>query len=472
MMAFARPFQILLPACLFWLTTASSHALQLGETEAQVTARHGAPAVEDHGRRLAVYFWEGWSAQVEFQNGVVGKLTYRSNRYLEAAEIQSLLQANGGAARWRETTSLGAKARQWVRDDQAVAVADTARPTGMVFQTGSASSGTLTPAEAILTDSFLKFDAQASAPTPGTTPAISQNEPTVQSNAPRPQLRSEPELRTDAAQPAAAPAVVEDHAASTPVIGASPADSGGKWRVVGGVTLALALLAAALACWLAKRKPATPRAQPARPAAPSAAPETPLRGAGDAPDLASLRGDQIELLLGEIFRRQGYTIELSAALPADGGSDLTLRRDGESIPVRSQDWKAARVTGREVREFYALMAGTAAPRGVLVTTGGFSRDAHEFAREKSIELIDGSGLDQRIAAVRRPGENFFDVPAWIEDFTASARIFDPECPCCGQAMVIRRHRTAGSDSWVCATYPRCAGKRAARPDLLTLPAAA
>lgn len=466
-MPFARPFQILPLALLFWLAAASSHGLQLGETEAQVTARHGAAAVEDHGRRLAMYFWEGWSAQLEFQNGVVAKLTYRSNRLLEETEIQSLLQANGGAARWHETTGLGAKARQWARDDQAQAATDTARPTGMVFQTGgTASPGALTPAEAILTDSFLKFDAQTSAP--ASPPAVAHNVPTVRSNAPQPQLRAELELRTDDAspEPVAAPAVVEDHAAPPPVIVASPAVSGGKWRVAGGVTLLVALLVAVLAWWLAKRQPA------AQPAPPAAAPEPSPPFASATPDLESLRADQIELLLGEIFRRQGYTIELSAALTADGGSDLTLRRDGESIPVRSQDWKTARVTEREVREFYGLMAGTAAPRGVLVTTGAFSRDAREFAQDKSIELIDRTGLDQRIAAVRRPEENFFDVPAWIEDFTASARIFDPECPCCGQSMVIRRHRTDGSDSWVCATYPRCAGQRPARRDLLTLPVAA
>ena len=189
-------------------------------------------------------------------------------------------------------------------------------------------------------------------------------------------------------------------------------------------------------------------------------------------DLDSLRADQIELLLGEIFRRQGYTVELSAALGADGGSDLTLRRDGESIPVQSKDWKTARITEHEVREFYGVMAGTAAPRGILATTGTFSREARDLAVEKSIELIDRAGLAQRIAAVRRPDENFFDVPSWIDDFTACARVFDPECPCCAQAMVIRQNRTDGSASWACATYPRCAGKRETRRDLLTLPAAA
>ena len=258
-------------------------------------------------------------------------------------------------------------------------------------------------------------------------------------------------------------AVVETHAAS-----------GGIVRAVFGVIFGLGLMAAALFYFLAKRQPlpATHAVRPAAPPVARPAPPAPATAASDAPDLASLRPDQIELLLGEIFRREGYTVELSAALGADGLSDLTLRRDGESIPVQSRDWKATRVTEQEVREFYAVMAGTAAPRGVLVTTGTFSREARDLAGEKSIELIDRAGLAQRIAAVRRPGENFFDVSSWIDDFTASARIFDPECPCCTQAMVIRHHRADGSAHWACTTYPRCAGKRETRRDLLTLPAAA
>ncbi len=502
-MASAHPFRLLHFALIFALTAASSHALQLGENEAQITARHGAPAVEDHGRHLAVYFWEGWSAQLEFKNGAVGKLTYRRNTYLEETEIQSLLQANGGASRWRETTSLGTKARQWIREDGAVAVSDAARPTGMIFQTGVAT------AEAIVTDSFLKFDAPANPTALQPQPATPRNEPVVRSNAPQPLLRSEPQLRAEEANseifaPAPEPpptpvvesgkppempaALAQPVAAMETAVTESHESSGGIGRLVFGVICGAGLIAAGLFHFLAKRRQsrvgtalravrgerseaAGAGSQPrtARSAVPTSAP---LAEPSDLLDLDSLRPDQIELLLGEIFRRQGYTVELSAALGADGTSDLTLRRDGESIPVQSRDWQAARITEQEIREFYAVMAGTAAPRGVLVTTGTFSREARDLAAEKSIELIDRATLAQRIAAVRRPDENFFDVPSWIHDFTAYARIFDPECPCCTQAMVIRQNRADGSAYWACTTYPRCAGKREPRRDLLTLPAAA
>ena len=496
-MASARPFHLLRCAIIFALTATSGHALQLGENEAQITARHGAPAVEDHGRHLAVYYWEGWSAQLEFKDGVVGKLTYRRNTYLADAEIQSLLQANGGAARWRETTGLSTKARQWTRNDGAVAVSDAARATGLIFQTGVAT------AEAIVTDTFLKFDAAANPTALQPAPATPRDEPIVRSNSapphPEPQPRAidtTPEIFAPEPTPPSAvektPAVENEKPPEipTPVVPPAapvkavvmenhePSDGIGRW-VFGGI-IGLGLMTAAFFYFIAKRPVGTAlravrgerseadgAASPA-PTTPSAAPPA----ASDALDLDSLRADQIELLLGEIFRRQGYTVELSAALGADGASDLTLRRDGESIPVQSKDWNAARVTEQEVRAFYAIMAGTAAPRGVLVTTGAFSREARELAAEKAIELIDRAGLVAHIAAVQRPEENFFDVTSWIDDFTAYARIFDPECPCCAQAMVIRHHRADGTAHWACATHPRCAGKRETRRDLLALPAAA
>ena len=417
-MASARPFSRLCCALLFALAATPGHALQLGENEAQITARHGAPSVEDHGRHLAVYFWEGWSAQLEFQDGVVGKLAYRCHTALGDAEIQALLQANGGAARWRETTAPGAKARAWTRDDGALAATDAARPTGMLFQTGAA------PAGAILTDSFLLFDAPAT-PT-ALQPTTSREEPVVRSNAAPPASRSEPPPRADEtlaeifapAAPAPPPAVevakpeekavtaVPSAAPAEPSAGQTPVSSGGFGRAIFGGIAGVGLIAVIYFAFLAKqrrsrvgtalravrgeRSEVEGTGSPARTARSAARTSQPT--VDGAEDFDSLRADQIELLLGEIFRRQGYTVELSAALGADGRSDLTLRRDGESIPVQSKDWSASRVGEQEVREFYGR-------HGRDRRTARRPRDHRQLSRakpasspaEKSIELIDRAG---------------------------------------------------------------------------------
>ena len=463
-----RPSQNLSLALLFTLTAASSHGLQLGETAAQITARHGVPAAEDSARHTARYAWAGWSADLEFQDGVVGQLSYRTNHPITPAEIDALLQANGGVDRWRETTAAGSPGRQWTRDDGAAATTDPAQSASLLFRrpAPAAPSASATPAPLPAAPLPLESFAQTAAPL--SAPAA---EPTGKVAVAKPQLRTHAKWRADTAH-IPPPIPVPAH----PPVAASPAPAGGKWWLLGAVVPGCSLLA--FLAWQQTKRPAprpaaTAPHSPPPASAPQATPRpAPPAAVASAGAFSALREDQIALLLGEIFRREGYTVELSAALNTDDGSDLTLRRDGESIPVRSQDWKTARVTARELREFYGLMAGTAAPRGIVVTTGAFTREAQEFAAEKSIELLDRHALEQRSAAVRRPAENLFDVASWIEDFTTHAHIFDPECPSCGQAMVIRRHRTDGTDSWVCSSSPRCAGKRAARPALLILPVVA
>jgi restriction system protein len=308
------------------------------------------------------------------------------------------------------------------------------------------------------------------------------SEPVILSNAtsepaapmPKPAFTEPAEhLATTAVEPVAAPeriavtptAPPEPSPQPTVTPTPAPAESRGLLGLLVFTSVALGAIGLVVKVVRTKKAPvvsAAPRA-----ARQAAAPPFTTADVPSPSGLETLRWDQFELLVGEIFRRQGYAVELSAALGADGGIDLMLRRDGESIPVQCKHWKTSKVAAREMREFYGAMADTASPRGIFVTTGSFTRDAREFATGKAIELIDGTALDRRIAAIRRPEENIFDVPSWIDDFTANARIFDPECPFCRGAMTVRHNRSTGAAFWGCTTYPRCAGKRDPRTDLLT-----
>ena len=128
--------RIALCVALVGVFSQSALALQLDETWAELVARHAPPAVEDHARKLAMYFWDGWSARLEFQGSQVCKITYRRNWYLEEQEITSLLDANGGVRRWVETSDPGAGTRLWSRDDGAAAACARSRPLSFVFESG------------------------------------------------------------------------------------------------------------------------------------------------------------------------------------------------------------------------------------------------------------------------------------------------------------------------------------------------
>lgn len=472
----------------------SAQALQLGETKEQLLKQNGAPGAEDHARNLAVYFWEGWSAQLEFRDDVVQKITYRRNWYLQDTEITSLLESNGGAARWKETSLPNGLARQWTRDDGASATCGRSRPLNIVFQTAGLAAAyqqgpkVVVPAPPGPASASTAYPQQpyGKAPNfPRQLTAVEPDLPVADPPAPSPALpqaeRPLPKLKAaevgaarNAASANAAPAPspessVENKSAPQPS-GAAPGDDP---NLLGYAFASFACLAAfGLGGFYIYKLRSRQRSTkpPAVKVIPVDSPRAALSASASA-RTDSLRSDQVELLIGEIFRRDGYTIELSAALNTDDGIDLMLRRDSETTLVQCKHWAAPRVTGREVRDFYSAMAAGGAPHGILVTTGAFTPDALDFAPTKGIELLDGTAVAAKIKAVSKPGENLYSISTWIDDFVAHARIFDPECPVCHNTMVIRNNRASGAPWWSCRNHPRCPGRREPRLDLLPSSAA-
>jgi hypothetical protein len=204
------------------------------------------------------------------------------------------------------------------------------------------------------------------------------------------------------------------------------------------------------------------------------APQPPVQEHAPAPPplalgLEDLNWENFELLVGEIFRRKGFEVEISSGLGADGGKDLTLRRDGEIRLVQCKRLSAEnKVSVMDMREFYGLiMAENAKRGGIFMTTGLYSRDAKEFAEGKPIKLLDRAEIEQLMASVARPGENLCNIRNWINDFAAVARVTDPDCPRCRKPMKLRRGPT-GRLFWGCGSFAqtRCRGKRDARTELV------
>lgn len=466
--------------------TQAARALQLGETKEELFARHGAPGAEDHAKNLAVYFWEGWSAQLEFKDNVVRKITYRRNWYLQDAEITSLLDSNGGASRWREISGPNAPARQWSRDDGASATCGRVRPLSIVFQGAGLAAlyqggpkivMPATPAPAAVPGAAPVRSLPA-APAPAFSKAPTFPKPLAV--VPEPDLpvadppatpqpkpaaaeRPVPKLKVEELEPVAKPAPVPSAEKAPP---AEPAAAAPKEEAhyLGYIVGTLALLGALAGggLYFFKRQSRPGRVSSRKMEVTAVSSGTP----GALPGLDAVRNDQVELLIGEIFRREGYTIELSAAHNTDDGIDLMLRRDSETTLVQCKHWKSERVTAREAREFYGAMAAGGAPHGVLVTTGIFTPDAVDFASGKGIALLDGETVASKIAAAAKPGENLCAVSSWLDDFVAHVRIFDPECPVCHGTMVIRNNRASGAPVWNCRSYPRCPGRREPRLDLI------
>src|SRR5256886_3069699 len=127
-----------------------------------------------------------------------------------------------------------------------------------------------------------------------------------------------------------------------------------------------------------------------------------------------------ELLVGEVYRQQGYSVSERGGRQADGGVDLELVRSSERVIVQCKHWLNRQVPVQRVRELLGVVTAEGADRGILVATSGFTRDALEFAAGKPLQVIDGDAL----AKFARPSITMTDV----QSSKVSAQ--PPGCPTC------------------------------------------
>jgi restriction system protein len=175
---------------------------------------------------------------------------------------------------------------------------------------------------------------------------------------------------------------------------------------------------------------------------------------------------EFEMLVGEAFRLQGYTItELGGSQP-DGGVDLVLRKGSETFLVQCKQWKAYKVSVEVVRELYGVMASRGAAGGFVITSGTFTTDAQAFVKGLNIKLVDGPKLFELIQQAKGSLKVGTSVPEGARrPQTAPAQAAPSAallCPVCQSSMVRRTAKkgtNAGSQFWGCSKYPSCRGTR-------------
>lgn len=188
--------------------------------------------------------------------------------------------------------------------------------------------------------------------------------------------------------------------------------------------------------------------------------QTLLQGAQGPSGASAVHGmswREFEMLVGEAFRQQGYTVAETGAAGPDGGVDLVLRKGTERYLVQCKQWRALKVGVSVVREHYGVMAAQGAAGGFVVTSGRFTQEAEAFAAGRNMELIDGPRLQAMIDAARATKPAKAPMPDATPAMT-------PYCPTCQSPMVMRtaaKGANAGSRFWGCTKYPKCRGTRQA-----------
>lgn len=175
--------------------------------------------------------------------------------------------------------------------------------------------------------------------------------------------------------------------------------------------------------------------------------------------VADLGWREFERLIGEMFRKRGFSVKENDGAGPDGGVDVELRRDGELFLVQCKRWRARKVPVATVRDLYGAMTARYAAGGFVVTYGNFTSESIRFAAGRNIELIDGRELAATLRE-SRPAEKIEPGFGGVEASPGFQSI--PACPSCGSAMVervARRGPQAGGRFWGCSDFPACRGTR-------------
>lgn len=169
---------------------------------------------------------------------------------------------------------------------------------------------------------------------------------------------------------------------------------------------------------------------------------------------------QFEMLVGEAFRHQGYSVEETGLGGADGGIDLILRKDGRRTLVQCKQWKRQQVGVSVVREMYGLLAHHQADAVKIVCVGGYTADAARFALGKPIKLIGGEQLLDMIQTAQRGSALGIPPDSRIEPALGSAietPSQSPTCRRCGSVLVQRTNKRTGELFLGCSQFPHCRG---------------
>jgi restriction system protein len=168
--------------------------------------------------------------------------------------------------------------------------------------------------------------------------------------------------------------------------------------------------------------------------------------------IRSLGWMAFEELVGEAYRRQGYSVSENPGAGPDGGVDLLLRKGGELTLVQCKQWRAQKVGVEKVRELYGIQVSHNATKSILITSGFFTQEAKNFVADKPIDLVEGSqllGLIQNVQPTTK--KTTPQLPSHVP------------CPECGSEMVLRTAQKGphpGQQFWGCSTFPKC---RAIKP---------
>jgi HJR/Mrr/RecB family endonuclease len=169
--------------------------------------------------------------------------------------------------------------------------------------------------------------------------------------------------------------------------------------------------------------------------------------------LPAIEWKRFEIVTREYLRMTGYEAR-ETNVGADGGVDIRVSKAGTEGIVQCKAWNTYKVGVKPVRELYGIMAAEKISRGLVITSGGFTAEAEEFAKgtEGKMKLVSGGlflDLIRKLSA---------DKQQQLLEVATEGDYRTPTCPQCDVKMKVKeskKGRNAGNPFWGCVNFPRC-----------------
>jgi restriction system protein len=166
---------------------------------------------------------------------------------------------------------------------------------------------------------------------------------------------------------------------------------------------------------------------------------------------AAIEWRRFEAVCEALFAQAGFSTRAKSH-GADGGVDIWLHSANAQGPVgvvQCKHWQGKPVGVKEMREFFGVMASHKLQRGIYATTSTYTADAKLFAKDNSINALDGPALLALIATRTPEQQQALLAVAYEGDY------WRPTCASCGIKMVERTPGKGGAAFWGCASYSQC-----------------
>jgi len=169
-------------------------------------------------------------------------------------------------------------------------------------------------------------------------------------------------------------------------------------------------------------------------------------------DFDKLDGHQFEDYLKELFVILGYQV-IRTKLSGDQGADLIIKKNNQKTVVQAKKYSGS-VTNKAIQEVVASKEHYGADKGMVVTTGEFTKSAIDLAKSNKVDLWDKNKLKQVVKEVNKSSNSNKSLNSQ-QSASLQGDYFPTVCPFCEESIKLELDKLPEKNKEKMMSCPEC-----------------